>query len=187
MYLGLVLPYAKGEGSMIVNTIDGLDYIAPNKQWPMPRIGFRGRQFTFEKIHEFSWPLNPSNGTDGKWNVAYLKPIGGGREIGPRAMHKIRQWSSGNSSYIVGPYSIKEAYELYPSFSEKLFRPGVFDANGVWLNAVPGSALKVPGTWMGDPSPEQLATYDYRPSQADCIADGDIDLDQIFPTGEESG
>jgi hypothetical protein len=180
MYLGLVLPYAKGLGPMIVNTINGLKYIAPNKRWPMPRIAFRGRQFTFEKIHEFAWPLNPSNAVDGKWNVAYLKPIGGGQEIGPRAMHRVRQWSAGNSKYIVGPYSIKEAYELYPSFAQRLFRPGRFDINGNWLGPVVGSQLIVPNVWMGDPAPEKLAQIDYRPTQTECDNDGDINLDAIF-------
>jgi hypothetical protein len=205
MYFGMIFLYALGRGKEIIDSIDQIQYLEPDHKWSSRILftvgdliemlnpitneidiiykSYKKFKFLFDKIGKTSIPSKPSSGINGDWSIAYLKQIDRGLELGPLILKRFRKWSNNHNTDMIGPFSILKAYEKYPTFAEKLFKPGVFDINGNWLNSVPDSELRVPSIWQGDQSAEQLAKYDYNPTQEECDDDNaEIDLNEIFGT-----
>jgi hypothetical protein len=207
MYFGMIFLYALGRGKEIIDSIDQIQYLEPDHKWssrillripvgdPIEMLNpitneieiiyksYKKFKFLFDKIGEVSITSKPSSGINGDWSIAYLKQIDRRLELGPLILKRLRKWSNNHNTDMIGPYSISEIYEKYPNYIEKLLKPGVFDENGNWLNAVPDSELRVPSIWQGDQSAEELAKIDYRPSQEECNDDNaEIDLNKIFET-----
>jgi hypothetical protein len=204
MYFGMIFLYALGKGKTIIDSINQMKYLEPDHKWP-PRIlfkipvgdpieiinpitkeieimykSYKESKFLIDKIGKTSIPSKPSSGTNGDWAIAYLKQIDEGLELGPLILKRLRKWSNNHNTDMLGPFSILKVYEKYPTFAEKLLKPGVYDNNGKWLNAVPGSQLKMPSVWQGDQSSEELAKIDYDPTQEECDNDTEADLNEIF-------
>jgi hypothetical protein len=170
--LPLILAY---KSSSIIDSITSLELLPADSRHPWRRLRWGVWEFTFEKI-----PGEPAFG----WCAAYMKLIGSKQEIAPRLLRKIRRFAAGRSD-IKGPYTISHGAELYPDFFNQHFRAGDYDANGIWLGPKPGAVLKAWNVWMGDPSPEAVALYDYRPTDYEINNDIEPDIDSIYNNIEE--
>lgn len=178
-----MLAFARGLGPAIVNSITNLEYLQPNYWWPFPRLRYRKQEFMFQIMGHVTITGQPSQGPSQQWTIALLTPLSTDWTIGPKAYRKLRRARlSLPTGYLKGPRSLANVRDNWPTLSDKWLRPHNYDSDGNSLGPIPGSEIRPPHVFMGDPTPEDIHTYDYQPSDSDCTDDVEPAYEDIFDT-----
>lgn len=137
---------------------NGLTLRLPGAEYPESDLLLRDQgKHTFDGASWCVWLVLP---------CSILDPL----MQGARAQRLIKRASINKPASVSGPWSLKEFEERYPTVADLILYPRTVDKNGKDAGKVPGAQLQPSLAIAGD-APEELSKADYRPTDADAIAD----------------